>query len=111
MNMFVEHGNAVYPSFWHSWIGIGSLAIMGLASLHNIFSACIDDDLFDRCYYWSVVFACGAALFHIFYDSDPRGIMNVLIVGLAVRFMVSVLQRRWRYHQSGKKQSTFGRGK
>lgn len=111
MNTFIEHGNAMYPSFWHSWPGIISLIIMGGASLHNIFSTCIDDDIFDRFYYWSVVIACGAALFHVYYNSDPRAIMKVLIIGLAIRFAVSVIQRRWRFYKSGKVQKTFGRGK
>lgn len=111
MNTFIEHGNAMYPSFWYSWTGILSLFVMGVASLHNIFSACIDDDIFDRFYYWSVVIACGAALFHVYYGSDPGAIMNVLIIGLAIRFAVSVVQRRLRFYKSGKIQKTFGRGK
>lgn len=111
MNTLLEHGNAMYPSFWYSWPGILSLVVMGGASLHNIFSACIDDDIFDRFYYWSVVIVCTAALLHVFYHSDPRAIMKFLIIGLAIRFAVSVVQRRWRYYKSGEAQKTFGRGK
>lgn len=111
MNTLIEHGNTISFSFWYSWPGTASLVILCGASLHNIFSGCIDDDIFDRFYYWSIVVASGAALLHVYYGSDPRAIMKVLIVGLAIRFAISVIQKRLRFYKNGKAQKTFNREK
>lgn len=96
-------------TFWHTPVGLGSIIIILLCSAHNIFSQAIDDDLFDRLYYWGCIFACGSALWCV-YDSRPTyNLVKVLVIGLAVRFLVSVIQRRFRYHRSGgKPQKTFG---
>lgn len=101
-------GSAWTGEFWHTPVGFGSIVVILLCSLHNIFSKCIDDDLFDRVYYWGCVFACSAAVWCIYDERPTYNLVKVLTIGLAVRFLVSVIQRRIRYHKSGKPQKTFG---
>lgn len=101
-------GSTWTGEFWHTPIGLCSIIVIFLCSVHNIFSRVIDDDLFDRLYYWGCVFATGSAIWQVYDNRPVYNLVKVMIVGLAVRFLVSVIQRRIRYCRTGKCQKTFG---
>lgn len=81
------------PTFWQSWLGISSLLIISVCSLYAISAPRGADTLHDRLFYWLMFFTSGAALFHIFDGSEPQAIMRTFIVVIAVRFVVSSIEK------------------
>ncbi|HBM2815646.1 TPA: hypothetical protein LU109_003555 [Enterobacter hormaechei subsp. xiangfangensis] len=90
-------GLTTEPSFWGSMPGLVTLFVILFCSVYNVFSSTVDDDIFDRVYCSSNALACVSVLLHLHDGTPAHNAIATILIGLAARCAISVIQCRFRH--------------
>lgn len=90
-------------NFWLTPLGVFALVAILVTSLINIYARFIDDSLLDRLIFSAMALVTLAALLHVIQGEVPQRVGASIIVLMAVRQIVSVCGKAYRWHIGKKK--------
>lgn len=94
---------ALEASFWGTPLGLFTLWAILFGSVHHLFCKTVEDGLFDRLYYWACAMCSAATLYQIYQGAVPQNVAKTLMVALAVRYIIVVIDHHYEQYKGKKR--------